>query len=304
MIEFRNVSIKFSSDNIVVDNIDLNVEEGKKTVIIGESGSGKSVLMLSALKLLPQNAFVEGSIVFKGKNLLDLDEKEMQKIRGSEIAYIPQGNGNGLNPLLTIGYQVSEAILEHTKKMKKEAWKRSLDLLKELKLGNEERLIKNYPYMLSGGMKQRVLIACGIAAEADVLFMDEPTKGLDNERVDAVVEILEKLKDKTILCVTHDLIFAERIADYICVIYKGQVVEFSNANDFFKNPLHPYSKAMVDALPKNGMKFKHNIILDDTKNGCKYYKYCVKRNNKCLKMPSINDLSKRKVRCHIYADEM
>lgn len=308
MLDIRNINIVFGStlNPPAVDNMSIKVNQYDKTVIIGETGSGKSVLILALLKMLPSSAIVSGSAIYKNDNILEFNEKQIRKIRGAKISYIPQGSGNGMNPLLRVGFQISEALMEHKKVKYKDALSESISLLKKFDLGDEKKIIGSYPYMLSGGMKQRILITMGIVADAEVIFADEPTKGLDQRRIDMVIDSFKQLQNKTILCVTHDLRFAKEIATNISVMYSAQQIEFARKDEFFNEPLHPYSKSLIEALPENGLNSnlgfappKGSYILDES---CKFIDRCLYKTNRCLKSPPMIDLGMRKVRCWKYAN--
>ena len=307
MLAIKDLSVEFMSGHNVkaVDRVSLNVQKGMNTTIIGETGSGKSVLILSILRLLPSSAKVTGKVVFDNSDLFQMSKKEIESIRGRKISYIPQGSGNALNPLLKIGYQVAESTITHKIITKKQAPQKSIDLLKRFNLGNEERRINDYPHTLSGGMKQRVLVAMGISAGAGLILADEPTKGLDKSRVFMVVDCFQRLESETILCVTHDLDFAQAIGDYVAVMYAAQIVEYAKKDDFFSKPLHPYSEALIDSMPENGLKaLKGFAPPHDTYSysGCRFFDRCSFKSGKCCSNPPFIELGVRKVRCWKYAD--
>lgn len=305
MIELKNLSVQFASGVKAVDNVNLTVPDGKTTVVIGESGSGKSVMLSAVLRILPVSAQVSGSIIFDGIELLMLSEKDMKNLRGERLAYIPQGSGISMNPLLTVGYQIAEPLIEKRAMSKKRAFSAAVDWMKRLHLGNEERLASAYPHALSGGMRQRALIAMGAITGAPLLLADEPTKGLDSERVDTVTELFRTLKDRTLLCVSHDLNFAKSIADYVCVIYASQAVENCTCEAFFNNPLHPYSRMTLEAMPENGLKAQMGFAPtheEFSRLGCHFYDRCPHHMERCKVAPPMIEKDGRKVRCWIYAD--
>lgn len=306
MLQIRDVTIRFGDSPAAVQNTTLSLEQKDKLVIIGETGSGKSVLLLAMLRLLAGSAQVTGEILYEGKNLLDCKKKEISAIRGAKIAYIPQGSGNGLNPLFTVGRQMCEAMGKADKLTRQERQDRAVTLLESLGLPDARALCRAYPFMLSGGMRQRVLIAMAIANNADVILADEPTKGLDNRRIAMVVEAFRNLEDRTLLCVTHDLRFAKTIASKIAVMYASQLIESSDSGSFFADPLHPYSKAMLRALPENGlhaeMGFAPPRAEDDAQKGCRFCRRCPERSDQCSQVPPLLEYQGRKVRCWLYAD--
>ena len=182
ILSLENISVKFASGHNVqaVEDVSLDIEERSKVAIVGETGSGKSILLLAILGLLPDNAVVSGQALFEGTDLMGLKRRELDKIRGARISYIPQGSGNGMNPLYNVGFQVAEPMVEHNGIGKKVGFSRALELMKRFKMGNEEKLAKQYPHTYSGGMRQRALIAMGIGAGAQVLWRTSPPRGWMN----------------------------------------------------------------------------------------------------------------------------
>ena len=283
MIEIKNLSVSFGGALPVVDRLNLKLKPGKTTVIVGESGSGKSVTIAAILRLLPNEASVSGSIKLDGRELLELSDKEMSTLRGKEIGYVPQGGGNSMHPLLTVGAQVAEPIAVHEKLPKHKAFQTAIEWLGKMGLTPAEKVAASYPHTLSGGMKQRALIAMGAAGGAQALLADEPTKGLDSKRIAQVEELFRDLKGRTILCVTHDLRFARNISDDICVMYGGKPVEFTDAASFFADPQHPYSRMMLASLPENGMACPDDFTPPaEQRTGCVFYHRCPHRADECL----------------------
>jgi peptide/nickel transport system ATP-binding protein len=305
MIEIAGLTVRFR-ESLALDDFSYIAPEGKTTVIIGESGSGKSVMLSAILRILPKEANVSGSVKLKGIELLTMRERDFSDIRGTDIAYVPQGSGHSLNPLLKTGFQIAEPIMKHHKLKKLPAIERAIDLMRSLNIGDEEHVANSYPHTLSGGMKQRSLIAMGVASEAPIILADEPTKGLDYKRVAIVEELFARMKGHTILCVSHDLRFAAKVADRIVVIYSAEQVEEADAAEFFSGPLHPYSKALLKALPENGMIITEGYASENEKSGdagCRFFTRCPVRMEQCLNPPPIVYIGSGKVRCHKYADE-
>lgn len=310
MLELKHVSVEFASENnvLAVDDISMRLPEHSRTAIVGETGSGKSVLLLAILRLLPSNARVQGSVLLNGEEVLKADGKRMCEIRGGEISYIPQGGGASMNPLIKVGNQVGEPLREHRGYSRKKAFAAGVELLRRFNLLQEERLAKAYPHTFSGGMRQRAMVAMGIAAGAQIVLADEPTKGLDERRTALVAESLKLLETETLLCVTHDMGFAGKISDNICVMYAAQQVEFGAAEEILKNPLHPYTRDMIAAMPENGMKYEdagfapsHGSYLHcDT--GCRYQARCRERMECCRRTPPLAEVNGHKVRCWKYVD--
>jgi len=304
MIEIKNLSVSFGGQLPVVDRLNLRLKPGKTTVIVGESGSGKSVTIAAILRLLPKEAQVRGNITLDGRELLSMTDAELNLLRGKTLGYVPQGGGNSMHPLLTVGAQVAEPIAVHKKLPKRSAFQAAVEWLGKMGLTPAEKIAEAYPHTLSGGMKQRALIAMGAAGGADVLLADEPTKGLDHKRVGQVEELFKSLRDTTVLCVTHDLRFAKNIADDICVMYGGKPVEFTDVDSFFSEPMHPYSRMLMSALPENGMQSPDDFTPPaEQRNGCVFYHRCPERTEQCLDEIRMLSAGKHHVRCRLYADK-
>ncbi|MCS7121931.1 MAG: ABC transporter ATP-binding protein [Archaeoglobaceae archaeon] len=299
VLEIDKLNVKFHLEPIVVKAVrDVSLKIKRECLaLIGESGSGKSVLGMSILRILPENAKVEGKIIFEGKNLLELKEKEMRKIRGSRISWIPQNPATSLNPVLKVGFQVSEAMIEHGIG-KNFAFEKTLKLFDSLSLRPAEEKAKNYPCELSGGMKQRVLVCMGISNDPDLIIADEPTKGIDVVKRNAVAKLFQKLKDvSSLLLITHDLRFAEKLADRVAVMYCGQVLEIRDADEFFKEPLHPYSKALLNSLPPKLVPIKGSSpSMVNPPKGCSFHERCDYVKEICRE-----EVPNGEIKCWLYA---
>lgn len=308
MLELDRVSVRFSARTAVqaVDDVSLTLKNGERLAMIGETGSGKSVLLLAALRLLPPTAVVSGRVLLDGENILTAEQKRLRQIRGGRISYVPQGGGGSMNPLLTVGFQAGEPLMEHKGFSQKAAVQAAVGLFRALELGNEKSLARAYPHMFSGGMRQRALVAMGMSAGAEILFADEPTKGLDRARVTLVADTFNRLEGRSLLCVTHDLPFARSISRTLCVLYAGQQVELGETAQLFTHPLHPYTQAMLDALPENGMRCPAAGLAPQEqarwRTGCRYGAQCPHRLDKCGQAPPLVFLDRRAVRCWKYAD--
>lgn len=305
IIEIKNLSVNFGKNSAqVLNDFCLNVYENDKIAIIGETGSGKSIMLQALLRLLPTTANISGDIIYNSLNLLDLSREELDKIRGCEISYVPQGSGNSLNPLLKIGYQISEPLIVHKKIEKKNIYIKAIELMKKFNIGNEEQLSIQYPHTFSGGMKQRALIAMGISAESGIILADEPTKGLDSKRVKLVEEAFSLLEDKTYICVTHDLAFAKNISDIICIMYSSELFEVGNTEEIFLKPYHPYTEDIINAMPENNLQCRILEMKKETITGCRYQNNCIYAKERCKKNPPMFEVEKgRKVRCWKYATD-
>ncbi|MGC8936230.1 MAG: ABC transporter ATP-binding protein [Candidatus Methanomethylicaceae archaeon] len=310
LLEYRGLEVIFEMSGLKVNalrGIDLEVYRGEVLGIMGESGSGKTVLLQSTLRLLPENAKVKGKIVYKGQNLLDMRENEFKKILGTKFSMIPQGFGS-LNPCLKNWLQISERPIEHFGKSKNEGYNLTVDLLSKLGVSDPARIAKNYRQFLSGGMLQRVLVAMGISANSEVLFIDEPTKGLDLRMRKLVIDLINisrKAFDSMIV-VSHDLDFLKEIVDRICVLYCGDVVEVCDKREFFNSPRHPYSQALLMSLPSKGLIPipGESPSMTSPPTGCSFHPRCKYSNSTCKKeKPSIFSVNGGKVRCHLYGQD-
>ena len=252
ILEINNLKV-FPNNNSklkLVKNISLNLKKGKTTCIVGESGSGKSLTALSVMQLLSSQLSMSGSIVFEGVNLVNLTKEEVRRRRGNDIAMIFQEPMTSLNPVLTIGYQIEEAIRVHENLIKTELNKRVEELLSIVGIPKDR--INSYPDELSGGQRQRVMIAMAISCSPKVLIADEPTTALDVTVQAQILNLLNDLKLKfemTMLFITHDFGVVEDIADEVAVMYQGEIVEQGTVLNVLKNPKHPYTKALLDCVP-------------------------------------------------------
>ncbi len=306
LLKVNDLSVKFFSpqENYVLKAFSLQIESGDKIAIIGETGSGKSIMLLAVLGLLPANAVITGSVEYKDLELLNLDRKSFNKIRGNQIAYVPQGGGSSMNPLMKTGHQIGEPLYIHKKCDKKTAFQRAIAALKRFNIDSEVARANNYPHTFSGGMRQRALIAMGIIANPELILADEPTKGLDQKRIDLVKDSFLALKDKTYLVVTHDLNFAQVIAEKISVMLSKYQVEFGNTKEIIEKPLHPYTEDIIKAMPENGLQYHHDlkVRVQQVDGECIYRQNCAYADERCKKMPPLSEpIAGRKVRCWRYA---
>ena len=302
MIKIRNLTVSFEQNAPVVDSVNIDLARGKTTAVIGESGSGKSVSIAAILRILSKEANVKGSITLEGEELLSLTDDELNNLRGKVLGYVPQGGGNSLHPLMTVGAQVAEPLIFHQKEPRKKAFQTVIKWLDKVGLKPAKEIAQAFPHTLSGGMKQRALIAMGAAGGAKIILADEPTKGLDSKRVAQIAELFANLQETTILCVTHDLRFAKSIADNVCVMYEGQVVELTDAESFFKEPKHPYSQMLLAALPENGLNCPETFTPPiEQREGCLFYHRCPQRNDSCRNKIPMTNIGHCNVRCAQYA---
>lgn len=243
----------FAGEVQAIRGVNLKLEKGETLALVGESGSGKSVTAKSVMKLLSNNAVVkEGSITFKGENILDKSERDMQSIRGKKIAMIFQDPMTSLDPTMKIGKQITEVIIKHEKASKEEANKRAEELLELVGIPNAKERMKQYPHQFSGGQRQRIVIAIALACNPDVLIADEPTTALDVTIQAQILELLKKLQQQfqmAIIFITHDLGVVANVADRVAVMYAGKVVEVGTVDEVFYNPQHPYTWGLLRSMP-------------------------------------------------------
>ena len=243
----------FAGEVQAIRGVNLKLQKGETLALVGESGSGKSVTAKSIMKLLSNNAVVkEGTIPFKGENILEKSERDMQLIRGKEIAMVFQDPMTSLDPTMKIGKQITEVIIKHEKASKEEADKRAEELLELVGIPNAKERMKQYPHQFSGGQRQRIVIAIALACNPDVLIADEPTTALDVTIQAQILELLKELQQKfqmAIIFITHDLGVVANVADRVAVMYAGKVVEVGTADEVFYNPQHPYTWGLLRSMP-------------------------------------------------------
>ncbi|WP_172201301.1 ABC transporter ATP-binding protein [Campylobacter sp. RM16188] len=280
LLEVRNLEVGFESElgyTKAVNDLSFSLENNKTLCIVGESGSGKSVTSLSIMRLLDKEARIKrGEILFNGTNLLSLKESGMRNIRGSQIAMIFQEPMTSLNPSLTIGYQIDEALKLHQPNLSKKA--RALKVIESLEMvGIKEpaKRIKEYAFKLSGGQRQRIMIAMAMVCKPQLLIADEPTTALDVTIQAQVIELMKNLQranNMAILFITHDLGVVSNIADDVIVMYKGQIVESGGVKEVLKDPRHPYTKALMGSIPKEGERKKRLEFVDENINYLEFKK--------------------------------
>lgn len=243
----------FAGEVQAIRGVNLKLEKGETLALVGESGSGKSVTAKSVMKLLSNNAVVkEGAIIFKGENILEKSERDMQSIRGKKIAMIFQDPMTSLDPTMKIGKQITEVIIKHEKASKEEADKRAEELLELVGIPNAKERMKQYPHQFSGGQRQRIVIAIALACNPDVLIADEPTTALDVTIQAQILELLKELQQQfqmAIIFITHDLGVVANVADRVAVMYAGKIVEVGTADEVFYNPQHPYTWGLLRSMP-------------------------------------------------------
>ena len=311
-IENLNVFFNLQSGRFqALHNVSLELEKGKILALVGESGSGKSMTAMSILNLLPNTAQIDsGKIFYNGENLLDFSPKQMQKIRGKEIALIPQDPMTSLNPLYTVGNQLLEVINLHKGLYGKEAEKYAIEALDAVKMPDAKERLNAYPHQLSGGMRQRVAIAAALACDAKIIIADEPTTALDVTVQAQIISLLNEIKKDfgtSIILISHDLALVCENADDTAVMYAGSVVEYCHGKDLFFNPKHPYTQALIASLPNVDKENLKTITgtppsIRDNFAGCPFAPRCEKKFDECEKIkPTLKQISDNTaVSCLLY----
>lgn len=295
-----------------VDGVDFILRKGETLGIVGESGCGKSVTSMSILHLLPpKGRIVDGTIRFKGRDITHLPPAEMAKLRGKEIAMIFQEPMTSLNPVYTVGYQISEMILRHEKVSKKDARARAIEMLRLVNIPAPEKRIDEYPHELSGGMRQRVMIAMALSCNPELLIADEPTTALDVTIQAQILDLMRTLKqtlNTSIMMITHDLGVVAEMSDYVLVMYAGMVMEYSDVRSLFADPLHPYTQGLLKALPRMGESQEKLYVIDgvvpslyELPTGCRFWPRCAYATERCKhEIPALYEVEGRKIRCFRY----
>lgn len=296
ILEVNDLTVKFKAKKnslTVVDNVSFSLREGETLGIVGESGSGKSVTSLSIMGLLPASIgwVDQGTIDFKGDNLVNFSKNELRKIRGKDISMIFQEPMTSLNPAYKIGNQIMESLLIHEKVTKKIAKEKAIELLQRVEIPRSEEIMECYPHQLSGGMRQRVMIAIALSCNPKLLIADEPTTALDVTIQAQILELMKKLKEEyqtSIILISHDLGVIAEMSDRVVVMYAGKVVEEGPVVEIFYNPQHPYTKGLLKSIPKLREKkeklyaIKGNVPTpDQMPTGCRFAPRCEHVLDKC-----------------------
>jgi len=295
ILDVQNLVTKFKTANgevSAVRGISFSLKKGETLCIVGESGCGKSITALSIMGLLASNAKSAGTIEFNGRNLLQVKKDEMRKIRGNQISMIFQEPMTALNPTFTIGFQIREPLMIHEKLSKKEAHKRGIELLKQVGIPSPEQRMNQYPHELSGGMRQRIMIAIALACNPQLLIADEPTTALDVTIQAQILDLINELKeglDTSVIMITHDMGVVAEVADRVVVMYAGEIIEEGDVESIFNHPQHPYTKGLLSSVPNvDDPHFDLNPIpgtlpnLDEQISGCRFHPRCPLATEKCL----------------------
>lgn len=319
LLKVENLKVHFFLDEgevPAVDGLDFTLHENETLAIVGESGCGKSVTSLSILRIVPSppGKVLDGRIVFRGRDLLQLSEKEMQSIRGNEISMIFQEPLTSLNPVFTIGHQIMESLRRHQGMTRAQAEARAVEMLRLVGIHSPDKLVRNYPHQLSGGMRQRAMIAMALACNPTILIADEPTTALDVTIQAQILRLLADIKrdlGTAIILITHDLGIVAQIAQRVMVMYAGQAVEYADVKAIFKDPLHPYTVGLLKSIPVIGDERDelYNIkgMIPSPKDypaGCRFAPRCECAEGRCAQSPPpmFTLADGRKVRCWRYAD--
>lgn len=315
ILEVRNLTTSFKTERGVmnaVQGVSFHVDKGEVLGLVGESGCGKSVTSQSIMRLYDEKrlAHYQGEILFDGVDLLTLPEKKMQAVRGKDIAMVFQDSLSSLNPVFTCGNQIMEALMIHQKLSKREARERAIEMLRLVGIPSPETRVDQYPHELSGGMRQRVMIACALSCHPKLLIADEPTTALDVTIQAQIMELIVELNQKLnmgVILITHDLSVVAETCSRVAVMYLGQIVEEADVFSLFQNPQHPYTKGLLRSIPKmNGERRERLFIIEGSvpllsqiPQGCRFCPRCPFAEEGCSKaMPELQSVSStQKVRC-------
>lgn len=319
LLSVKNLSTHFYTEKgkvTAVDDVSFAISEGEIVGLVGESGCGKSVTSQSILRLYDENMVdYEGDIFLKGQGLLKVSNRQMHKVRGNEISMIFQDPLSSLNPVFTIGRQIAEPLMNHQKKSKREAYKRAIELLEMTGIPAPEKRIHEYPHQLSGGMRQRAMIAIALACEPSLLIADEPTTALDVTIQAQILSLMKELNKRAkmgIIFITHDLGVVAELCDRVMVMYLGQIVEEADVHTLFERPLHPYTKGLLKSIPQwNGDRSQELHVIQGTvpaltskPKGCRFSTRCPYADEKCrTELPSLREHNdNQKVRCWYFEE--
>ena len=324
ILEVRHLTTSFKTDRglvTAVDDVSFDLFPGETLGIVGESGCGKTVTSKSIMRLLPEHLTIYGAqseARFEGRNLIRLPEADMRDVRGAKVAMIFQEPMTSLNPVFTIGWQLDETLKYHTELSREGRRQRTIEMLRLVEIPNPEARIDEYPHQLSGGMRQRVMIAMALACEPDVLIADEPTTALDVTIQAQILQLMTDLKEKldtAIMLITHDLGVVAQVCDRVLVMYAGRVIESASIRDTFRRPRHPYTRALLESIPKSGRREHGQRLptipgivpsLFELPEGCRFQDRCGLKEERCVaEEPALerDEAARHSVRCHFPLDE-
>lgn len=312
VLSVKNLEIRFRTAKgslSAVHGISFDLKKGETLCIVGESGCGKSITALSILGLLPENGWIaNGEIAFDGKDLTRVSREELRRIRGNDISMIFQEPMTALNPVFTIGFQLREPLMTHRGLSKKEAHAQAVELLRQVGISEPEQRMKQYPHELSGGMRQRVMIAMALACHPQILIADEPTTALDVTIQAQILDLLNELKQRfntSVIMITHDMGVVAEVADRVLVMYAGEIVEEGEVQKVFSRPEHPYTKGLLASVPRVDQETQELVAipgslpgLDEEIHGCRFHPRCPFATDRCrAERPAVFTDGNHKVRC-------
>lgn len=319
LLEIKDLGIQFKTGEGTVQpirGVSFSLKKGETLGVVGESGSGKSVTSLAVMGLLPEkkSKIVSGSIHFDHMDLTNLSEKDYRKLRGNKMSMIFQEPMTSLNPVFTIGEQLSEPLKQHKQMSKKDRKKAIIDVLKQVGIPRAEEIIDDYPHQLSGGMRQRVMISLALLCEPKLLICDEPTTALDVTIQAQILELMKQIKEEknmSLLFITHDLGVVAEMCDRVVVMYAGEIVEVAEINELFDNPMHPYTKGLIDSLPTNNSRKSTLYSIkgqvprpEEIGKGCAFANRCTHAFQKCTEQsPPIFSKGEHLSKCWLQESE-
>lgn len=319
LLQVNNLNISFKqndgSKTKAVTDLNFHINKGETVGLVGESGSGKSITSMSIMQLIPKKTgIVEGDIFLDGENLNTYSERKMQKVRGNTASMIFQEPMTSLNPVHKIGKQISEIFELHSNYSKSEKLKKTIEIIQKVGIPRAEQIVNEYPHQLSGGMRQRVMIAMAMAGSPKLLIADEPTTALDVTIQAQILDLMNDLREEfntSILLVTHDLGVIAEMAHRVMVMYYGRIVEQGDVRTIFKHPKHPYTKGLIQSVPDIDSKDEDRLIpiegnvpnLGVIEEGCPFRFRCAKAHDKCIESPPNVNIDGQLVRCWLYAEE-
>lgn len=316
VLNIKDLKIAFKTDDgfvQAVDGLNFEISEGETLGLVGESGCGKSVTSLSVMRLLPEKTKISGEITFLGEDMLQKKEIELEKIRGDQISMIFQDPMTSLNPVLTIADQIEEVIRYHQGGTNQQIKNRALELMNLVKIPDGDRRIREYPHQMSGGIRQRIMIAMALACNPELLIADEPTTALDvtvQAQILALIRNLQKKMNTAVLMISHDLGVISQVSDKVAVMYAGQIVEYATTQELFSSPKHPYTKGLIRTIPRidkeqGELEEIPGMVPDLSEEfmGCRFYDRCSMAMESCKEKDiDLIDVENSKVRCLLYSE--
>lgn len=314
ILEVKGLNLAFrleEGEAQAIHGVSFSLAKGKALGLVGESGCGKTVTAMSIMRLLPPNAKVlGGEILYNGQNVLGFSDKQMQKLRGAKVALIPQDPLTSLNPLYTVGEQIAETIKQHQNLSSSAAKQKAIEAMTSVQIPEAQERYNDYPHQFSGGMRQRIIIAMALSCNPELIIADEPTTALDVTVQAQILDLIKEIQKEygtSLLLITHDLGVVAQVCDDVAVMYAGRIVEYANVREIFANPLHPYTKGLMESLPNINTERLKPIegqppSIREVIPGCPYYSRCKFRTDKCSSSaPSLTENKQgHYVSCFLY----